>query len=156
MTEERTGTVRSQALGMAGFTVAFAIAVMVIFAGMYTDWFGLATPRFQPGVQYEFSYSYETTAVIGDQFNVVTTRHFVVDQSTLFAALASGPRGERAIVEDTSLPPNTFVFKEVIVPEVTVGGRVFQDEYAYIETRYYIARKEPQVTKPEVPERRRR
>lgn len=117
-----------------------------------TDGFGFLTPRFQPGVQYEFVHSKLAKAPAGDA--EVSTRDFQIDQETIFTALAVGPRGERAVIEDSSLSPNTFVFTEVIVPQIIVGGRVFQGGYTYIETRYNMAQEEPQRFVPIVPPRR--
>ena len=134
------------------FIGAVGALVLVVFAGLVTDWFGLAAPRFQPGVQYEFSYTYTTEAPAGE-INV-PTRHFVVDQSTIFPALVRGFRGERAIIEDTSLPPNTFVYEMKTATDIEVGGMVFQTGYDYIETRFHMVRKEEQRLVPQVPERR--
>ena len=120
-------------------------AVVLLVAGLATNWFGLASPRFQEGVQYEFQYTMKS-AVPGTDANgneiSIATRQFVVDQTTMF------PAAELGLVEDMSLPPNTFVWQKKTQPQVVVGGRVARQDYNFIEVRYNQAARERQTVVP--------
>lgn len=121
------------------------VLVVVLVVGFVTSWFGLATARFEPGVQYEFSYTMKST-VPGEDADgnkiAIPTRQFVVDQTTMFPAAESG------LVEDLSLPPNTFVFYAKTQPAIAVGGNIVRGAYMFVEVRYNSASKEPQSVIP--------
>ena len=118
------------------------VVVMMFSVGWVTNWFGLASPRFVPGVNYKFEYSKKTT--YGTGINVIPGRDFQVDETTVFPAPEEGTRGETFLVEDHSLPPNTFRLVEKATPEIRVGDRIFQKRQDYLEVRYHMVTEEPQ------------
>src|SRR3989344_3563690 len=140
----------NRAAGLAGALLA---VVLVVIGGV---WLFSGSSRFEPGVPYEFTYTYKGTApvVVGQDENgedivvSVETRSFVIDQTTTVPVLELGPRKERAADRDNNLAPNTFVFEYKRVPEVKVGGEVVQDEYTFRETRYNIRQEEEQRLVP--------
>lgn len=126
--------------------LAMVVLVMAILGvtGSQTNWFGLA-PRFRPSVQYEFQYTMKSTVPgqDADGNNIaVATRQFVVDQTTMFPAAESG------LVEDASLPPNTFVFQEKTQPAIVIGRGIVRGAYGFIEVRYHQETHEKQTIVP--------
>lgn len=121
--------------------------VFVLIFGTATNWYGLALPRFQADVQYEFSYTMKSTVPGQDADGkeiAVATRQFVVDQTTMF------PAAEIGLVEDISLPPNTFVFRRKMQPALAVGGNIVRGAYEFVEVRYHQATQErvPYLKRP--------
>jgi len=123
------------------YLIITGVGVLIVVASLFWP----SKQAWETGVEYKFEYTHK----FRDADTNLPGRIFeTIDRREHFRSLEEGPRGEKFVKADSSLPVNTFKIFEKESPELRSDGRVIQEYYKYREVHYNLGKPEPQESIP--------
>lgn len=124
---------------IAGLGILIALVSLISFL------WASSKSTYKAGTEYKFEYTHKFRDV---DTNLPGRIFEEIDKREHFRSLEEGPRGEKFVKVDSSLPINTFKIFEKESPELRSDGRVIQERYKYREVHYNLGKPEPQESIP--------